>query len=252
MDKNRLEDLRDQALLQGIPVFTHFLDMVELKAVRSIEKKDKEISYREFCAFQSDERRMVGLFPKDLINVLDHQQINEMFPLCVFQVQSSQKSFEFNHRDVLGSLLSMGIDRKVVGDIIVIEDKAYFVIESIFETMMLQESLQIKHQLFSITKLTDFTLTRDLGPRFEELKGSISSIRLDSIVKLCINESRTKAQQLIEKGLVLLNQEESMKVTRTVDEYDIISIRGHGKFKLIQIGSANKKGKIAVVIHRYC
>lgn len=251
MDKNRLEDLRDQALLQGIPVFTHFLDMVELKMVRSIGKKDKEISYIEFCAFHSDERRMVGLFPKDLINLLDPQQIDEMFPLSIFQVQSSQKSLEFNHRDVLGSLLSVGIDRKVVGDIIVNEDKAYFVMESIFESMMLQESLEIKHQLFSIIKLNDPSLTRVLGPKFEEMKGSLSSIRLDSIVKLCIKESRTKAQQLIEKGLVLLNQEDCLKVTRNVEELDIISIRGYGKFKLIQIGTTNKKGKIAVVIHRY-
>lgn len=251
MDKRRLEELKNQAILQGVPIFTHFLDLSELKVVRAMERKEQQVRMKEFCAFHEDERRMVGFFPNEFLTTIAEEHILEMFPLCIFEIKSLQKALNFNHRDVLGAILSMGIERKVVGDIIVNEDKAYFVIESLFESMMLHEFPPIKHQTFSINKLDDFQLTRHLRPKFEEIKGSLSSIRLDSVVKLCINESRTKAQILIEKGLVFINQEEICKTTRNVEENDIISIRGYGKFRLIQIGQISKKGKTAVVIYRY-
>jgi RNA-binding protein YlmH len=90
-----------------------------------------------------------------------------------------------------------------------------------------------------------------LKPEFEELQGTVSSVRLDSIVALCGRLSRTKAAAYIESEKVFVNGQVITNVSRSLKDGEIISIRGIGKFKFDSAGGQTKKGRTVVTLLKY-
>ena len=90
-----------------------------------------------------------------------------------------------------------------------------------------------------------------LKPEYEEISGTVSSVRLDSIVALCGRLSRSKAAAYIEAEKVYINGQIISQVSRTMKDGEILSIRGIGKFKYAGSGGQTKKGRISVTILKY-
>ncbi len=165
----------------------------------------------------------------------------------VFYIEPIHQTIE--HRDVLGTLLSLGIKRSKIGDIVFSDDRVEFAI--------LKDVVNdVKNGLTSIKNSAVRPILKDIPylhePSYEiNLKsGSISSLRLDALIALMLNYSRNKAQRCIKSGKVKLNHEINDSVDAKIEENDEISVSGIGRFVLENIGGTSKKGRIYIKYYK--
>lgn len=173
------------------------------------------------------------------------------FPIQIIKVEPLMKKFadELNHRDFLGALMNLGIERDTIGDIVVKEKNAYvFVVERIAD--YIQENLsQVKHTSVKCSVLT--TMPEEVRPELESVELIVASVRMDSILAKLYHLSRTQAMELFRKKLVLVNGRVYENNSGTPKENDVIAVRGYGKFIYRRIAYDTKKGKQAIVVERY-
>ena len=153
------------------------------------------------------------------------------------------------HRDYMGAILGMGIGREWLGDIRVEGSKAYvFCMPSV-----LRHLLGIEKVGRVSVKAEEVPLSAIPTPRrqVKELSFSVMSMRLDAIAAGMFHLSRTEAARQIEAGALSLNYEECLKTDKTVQEGDILSLRGAGKGKILGTGGTSRKGRLFVYAEVY-
>ena len=193
------------------------------------------------------ERRMLVCVPRDL--PIDDEEAVEGF-LEVLRVRLPAISRELSHRDYLGSLLGLGIERRLTGDILVRPDGADIIIVPGVEEFLLKEL----HRVGSVEVKTEAVPVGELiipEARTEFIKDSVSSVRLDSIVSSAFRISRGKAAEAVRRGLVSVDHAECVKPDAAVSEGSSIVLKGKGKAVLEETGGESKKGRIRIVIKRY-
>ena len=155
-----------------------------------------------------------------------------------------------SHRDFLGALMGIGIARETVGDICVGEGLCDFFVTAEIAPYILQNftgagrtKLHLEQILIEEAQIPE--------PEVKEIKDTVASVRLDSMISAGFRISRSSAVQYITAGKAAINGLPCEKPDRTVDEGDKISVRGLGKAKIRAINGLTKKGRISVVIDRY-
>ena len=160
-------------------------------------------------------------------------------------------SRELSHRDYLGSLLGLGIERRLTGDILVRPDGADVLIVPGIGEFLLNEL----HRIGPVEVKTEMRLRMEelMVPeaRIEIIRDSLSSIRLDSVVSSAFRISRGKAAEAIRKGLVSVDHAECIKPDAAVSEGTSIVLKGKGKAVLAETGGESRKGRIRIVIKRF-
>lgn len=172
---------------------------------------------------------------------------------AVRPVEISASGYEepIGHRDYLGSLLALGLERDVVGDIAVTGDYGAFVfVLSGSESFILQNlkkvgksSVSTKHAVLD----TKFRVPRE----FEIISDTVMSLRLDGVVRALCKISRSEAAELVEKGDVSLNYTPVTKTDREIKKGDILSVRGYGKFIYDGDRGVNRRGRIRFDARKY-
>ena len=155
-----------------------------------------------------------------------------------------------NHRDILGSLMGMGIVREKVGDILVSPESADLIVLDTVADFLLSSWNSAGRARLTVTEIPAAHLHIP-EVRCEEVRDTVSSLRLDCAVSLATNLSREKSAALIEGGQVSLNFFEENKISREVGEGDILSIRGYGRYVLSKVGSVSKKGRLHLTLGKY-
>lgn len=156
-----------------------------------------------------------------------------------------------SHRDYLGSLLGLGLERAVIGDIAVRDEHSAIVLcDARIAPFLLSElatvgSDRVKVKPFALTP--DFTVPRE----FEAISDTVASPRLDAVVASLARLSREGAQQALSKGLVEMDYEPCDRSDKTVAEGAIISIRGQGKFIVRSLSGLTKKGRYRLLADKY-
>jgi RNA-binding protein YlmH len=189
--------------------------------------------------FENSERRMVSF-----------NNINKSpFPIKLLKIQNTSKFSALTHRDFLGAILSLGIERNKIGDLLVSENTCYLPIHEEIESFIicnLERISKVKCDVEIIDKvefLPKFT--------FKEEIVLVSSLRIDGIVSKIINVSRSKAQGMIEQGQVLVNYVKIKEKSYELKSEERITIRGFGKFILGNSIGNTKSGKLKIVIKKY-
>lgn len=156
-----------------------------------------------------------------------------------------------SHRDYLGALLGLGLERAVVGDIAVTDTHSAIVFcDARIAPFLLSELSAVGSDR---VKVKPFALTSELSlPRsFEAITDTVASPRLDAVVASLARLSREGAQQALAKGLVELDYEMCDKSDKPVCEGAIISIRGQGKFIVRSLSGLTKKGRYRLLADKY-
>ena len=124
---------------------------------------------------------------------------------CV-KVQPVNKKFadELNHRDYLGSLMNLGIERDQIGDILTGDDVAYVFATFEIAQMICKELIRIRHTSVKCEIVNSSEC--DIRPKFEEISGSVASERIDAILAFVYHLSRSEAQKLIESESVFIDE----------------------------------------------
>lgn len=155
-----------------------------------------------------------------------------------------------SHRDYLGSLMGLGIVRENIGDILVLDDRTLIVVKRSSAEYILLNLKKIGSCGVNIRECS-FDETQIPDRPTKELSGTVSALRLDSIISMALGVSRAKSAELIRGGLVTVNWEPAEEVSLVLNENDVLSVRGYGRMKLSKIGGTTRKGRISVVVSRY-
>ena len=190
-----------------------------------------------FGGFDDAERKMVAFVPED---------IAPQFPISVVRF-SSPRIKNLSHRDFLGSILGLGIKREKCGDIIIKDDEAYAFLSDDIATYVANNISKIGREgvKAEIVKSSDIDLPEK---SFREIKGTVSSLRLDAIISLFGGTGRGKACEIISGGLVFVNGIQATKNDMHLRDGDTISLRGKGKATLA-VGGTSKKDRIFITLN---
>ena len=226
---------------------TGLLDTHEQAMAISASRHAAGVRTFMYGGYDDAERRMLVCVPKDL-PVSDEEAVEGL--LMVLRVKLPAISRELSHRDYLGSLLGLGIERRLTGDILVREGGADIIIVPGIREFLLDEL----HRIGSVEVKTEAVPVSELivpEARFEYIKDSVSSVRLDSVVSSAFRLSRGKAAEAVRKGLVSVDHAECVKPDAPVSEGSAIVLKGKGKAVLEETGGESKKGRIRIVIKRF-
>ena len=87
--------------------------------------------------------------------------------------------------------------------------------------------------------------------RFEEIGGTVASLRLDGVLGVLLRQSRGRCTQLVQAGQVQLNHREVLSPSEPLEEGDVLSVRGAGRFVLTAVGGLTKKGRLGITAQKY-
>ncbi|MBQ0041143.1 MAG: RNA-binding protein [Clostridiales bacterium] len=226
---------------------TKFLDAHEQAiAGACIKSAPSDVSCEFWGGYPEAERRVLICEPKGL----DQNVPVRNGLMSTFRIAIPRGSRELGHRDYLGSMLNLGIDRSMTGDILVRDDGADIIILPEIANFLLSEYKQVAHTEIK----TEIALLSDLiipEGRVQVIKDTVPSPRLDTVLASAFKLSRTKAAECIRSGLVSINHLETTKPDKSVEEGDVLVLRGRGKAILAEVGGESKKGRIWITINKF-
>ena len=245
LTKKRLVELARKSYGAGIFTFTDFLGLAEQSAFNEIKKELGGVKYEAFGGTEGAERVMIRFGDADELGY------SLPYPISVIRIEplSSKFADRLTHRDFLGAILNLGIERDTLGDIVIIDNVGYvFALDSIAEYIASSIS-RIKRTDVSakiVTELPDGRLYRT-----ERRQVQASGERLDAIVAKVFSLSREDAQLLFKRGLVFADGRQIVSTSYVPKEKEKISVRGHGRFIYVGTQSLSRKGKLNIAVDLY-
>ena len=238
----RLYDRLVGAEQKNIMGFTHFLSPREQVLVQQMLAP---MELRFFGGCEQAERKLCCWLP----DYLDEVALYEDTPIAAVRAEYYEKD-ALTHRDFLGGLMGVGIKRETVGDIYVGKGSCDFFVTREILPYVLDNFLSAGRTKLHLSQipLEEVNLPQ---VTVKQIRDTVSSLRLDSIVGSGFGLARGKAADLIQAGKVSVNDLPCMKPDKLLEEADKISARGFGKLVLTQIGGKTKKDRISIIIERY-
>ncbi len=220
--------------------FTDFLNPDEQMLLKRICKNEEV--YSEFIGGK-------GYFER-AISVISCSKYLGSFPIDIVRAKGNFKFEKLNHRDYLGTILSLGIRREKIGDINVFEDGAEAWLSTEISDYISFNLTKIKHTGIKCEKIS-YDETREKVQNFRELNANISSMRLDCIIASVINVSRSEGASLIKSGNVKVNYNVENEFSRKINEGDLLSIKGYGRYQIDNIINVTKSQRLNIAIKKF-
>lgn len=239
----RLYDRLVGAEQKNIPGITCFLSPREQVLVKRMLP---HLELRFFGGQDNSERNICCWLPEYLD---DSYLWEDDGPVAAVRATYFEKD-QLTHRDFLGGLMGVGIKRETVGDIYVGTGTCDFLVTREILPYVLDNFISAGRTKLHLDSIPLEEL-RVPQVTVKEIKDTVSSLRLDSVVGSGFNMARGKAAALIETGKVSLNDLPCMKGDKLLAEGDKVSARGFGKLILAQVGGRTKKDRISIVLQRF-
>jgi len=175
----------------------------------------------------------------------------EEFPIRCLKIEPVIARFadELTHRDVLGSIMNLGMEREKLGDILIKDNRIFVLCMPSLAEVIDRELTRIRHTSVKCTlceKMPD-----DLKPTYERISIQAASERLDGVVSKVCRISRNASAILFAEGKVAINGREIKNHSYQLKEGDTISVRGYGKFRYVGITGTTKKGNQMIALDKY-
>jgi len=240
----KLWDKINAGLRKNIPASTCFLSPRELEMARYLFGEPDGL--HTFGGYADAERKMLIFLPEYLEEAALY---DEDSPVACLRASFYQGD-TLSHRDFLGALMGAGIARETVGDICVGKSSCDFFVTREIAPYILQNFTSAGRAKLQISQipLSDADIPE---PEVKEIRDTMASLRLDSVIASGFRIGRSLAAQYINTGKAAIDGLPCEKPDKTVSEGMKISVRGLGKIKLQAVNGRTKKDRISVVIHRY-
>lgn len=232
------------AMKRRQPAFTDFMDRAKCARFQERLQGIRELQVTLYGGMEDCERQKMGFSAEEIAQ--------EEFPIRVLKIRRKSRKFgqaDLSHRDYLGSLLGLGIERSKIGDILVEEESAVcFVAEEIapYITAVLE---QVSRTAVVAEEIED---AEAIAKRQTETKRiTAASFRLDAVAGEVFHLSRAKVQALIGAEKAAVNWNTIVSSSYLLKEGDLVSVRGFGRFRVGEIGGKTKKDRVSLVIERY-
>ncbi len=243
--KKRILDLANRCDRSGIYTFSDFMGINEQALFFEMVPELSFVPYTLFGGGEDCERRMVRFGSPEMLGY------EEDFPIRCLTIRPLAQKFadDLTHRDFLGALMHLGIDRDVLGDIIVRDNIAYLFCEDSIAEFLAEHLDKVKHT--SVTCTVGTECPAEAKPIFSEEELVVSAARCDSVVAKAYKLSRSESARLFAAKRIFVNGRQCENPGSVLKEGDVVSIRGFGKFIFDGIRTETKKGRIRVKILRY-
>lgn len=233
---SRMLDMLEKAERYRKVFFTPFLNENELDIIKRLPT---HCFIYEDGAYDKAERKRVAIsFYEEEIEI----------PVIIMHATYDEKFIKLTHRDVLGSLMGLGIEREVIGDILVGDGHIYIVISEEMENYIHYSLTQIKHANVNFERTEEIIEIEDKKVYVE---ATIASMRLDAVVAAITNLSREKSQNLIRGGRVKVNQVVLEECDFLCNNNSTVSIQRYGRFSVEDTKRTTRKGRHVIRIGKY-
>ncbi len=251
--KGHLKDLANQSYRQNRYTYTNFLSATDIEVFFSCLNELSFAGYRIYGGRESCERVIIAFgdemgfgYPPE-------------FPISVIKASALLDKFsdDLNHRDFLGALMNLGLEREMIGDILVTESEnsgkhttAYiFCIDSIAD-YIIENLTRIKHTSVRCTLCGSNELD-EIKIKKEPLHIIAASARIDAVIAAITNLSRSSTAVLFREKKISLGGRIYENSSYQLKNGDIFSIRGYGKYEFIETGTVTRKGRLNIDLLKY-
>ena len=238
LTKKRLTELSHRAFEKGYTTFSDFLNLEEISLLKSLHT---ESEYNLYGGYDNADRCVASFGECE-----EYQ-----YPISCIKIEPANQKFadELSHRDFLGALMNLGINRSTLGDIIVTNNTGYLFCLNSIKEYILQNLERIKH---TTVRCTESVLPAEIAEKKPEpVELTVSSQRVDIIVAAVFKLSRNTVTQLVNQEKVFINSKIAYKESLTLKSGDIVSVRGKGKFIFDGEIRQTKKNKSVIGIRLY-
>lgn len=233
---SKMEDVIKHFQTQNRSYMTYFLTIPEQNILKAMLPKNMNVY---FDGGYNNAERKIACFISDY---------DDFYSDCVcLHAHYSSKFKKIKHSDILGSLLHTGIDRNVLGDLIVQDDDIYVFCKDRIAQYLIDNCTFIAKIHVQFNYCLDFKIQKKNTQPITILS---SSLRLDSIVAQLAHCSRSEAMKKIHAGLVKVNDvvlEQNVQLCNN----DFVSIRKTGRFHFVDVVSNTKKGRLVLLFDQY-
>lgn len=226
-------------------IFTDFLNPSEISLILNNERDINYVEHKFYGGTEQCERQMLRFGSADMLGY------EEEFPISCVVAEPMAKKFadELGHRDFLGSLMNLGIDRSTIGDIFIKEKTGYiFCVDRIAE--YIAENLEkIKHT--NVKCRVEKGNIDAIQPELKPVETVVSSERIDAIIAKVYGMSRSQGIEYFRQKKIFVNGRVMENNSYVLKEKDIVSVRGFGKFIFDGLMRETKKGRMRVRMRVY-
>ena len=172
------------------------------------------------------------------------------FDIAVVRAAWNGTFVRLGHRDVLGALMSLGLDRGKIGDILATGDSARILCDKKMVPYFLENLKDIGSAGVTVTE-DDLAAIAPKEERCKEIRATVASLRVDSIAAAGFGFSRSRAAADIKADKLKLNWQSVKNASQLIKEGDVLSMRGRGRLEVEEVRGLTKKGRTSVVLKRY-
>ena len=223
------------------PKFSFFLDERQVILAENVMLEQKYENYKLYGGYENASRKVLGIFPP-------YWDDEDIFPITALTFRYREFD-KLAHRDFLGVFMSRQIKRNMLGDIVVGSGRTTAFVYDTVKSVLTSEISKIGSVGVKITE--DDATDLQAEQSFIEKNGTVSSLRLDSIVSLAAGISREKSANLIKGGSVSVMYNVVESPSYQLNEGNVFSVRGFGKFVLGSINGKTKKDRIHITLKKF-
>lgn len=252
----RIKDLARRANENNYITHTDFLSLSELSEVQEMCAREGlitgegQIGGADFCVYGGidDPDRAVLVFLPEYLDkeafLLQEGEAGDIISCILMEPANKRFADELTHRDFLGALMNMGIERNRIGDIRTDKTKGFVFVMSEVADLICDELCRIRHTTVKCKKVP--VSDCDIVPEFKEISGTVSSERIDAILAFVFRLSRGKAQELVEAESVFIDGKTAASPGYNLKVGARVSVRGFGKFIYDGTSNMTRKGRLSV------
>lgn len=242
--KNRFLELANRSYQNNVYTFTEFLGLMETSVFHETKREISYVDYTIYGGAPDTERVVIRFGSQEALGY------TEDFPICCLQISPliSKFSDALTHRDFLGALMNLGIERSTLGDLFIKENTAYLFCLTSIADYIIENLTRVKHTSVKICRI-DCPETLPLVEK-ESVSIAVSSPRIDAITARVYNLSRSDSLSLFAEERIFLNGKVCTDPGKTLSEGAVISARGFGRFTVCETGGTSRKGKTYLRIEK--
>lgn len=224
---------------------TDFLDPRQAHILFTLANRHPDASIRLDGGSPNSERKRAVIGP-------DYRRLDdEDIGIAVLEITADDRRLsDLDHGDYLGALLGLGMKRDKIGDLHVCEDGCHVLIAEEIGSFLAGHLKQV-HRLDVSTSILPMSALREVVPKIEEMKLSVASLRLDGIASDVFRMSRSKILLPIRAGRCRINWKTEENPAASLREGDVVSLKGFGRFQLIEVSGVSKSGRTRVRIGKF-
>ena len=232
-------------------MFSRFLNLAEQSLIAEDIQAFSGVDVVMDGGYAFAERRVACFYPRGAQYLKDTAP-----PFSMITIRPKNGNFAevLSHRDVLGTLMGLNIDRSCIGDILFLNDEKgrilVFVISEDIAELIIRSVDRMKHTTV-VCEPAPPDLAIAYTPTFREVKVSVASTRIDSMISAAFNGSRSKMSDLFPARRVFVNSRSVMRTDYMLKEGDIVSVRGFGRFRYSEELGRSKKDRQMVKLEIY-